>query len=409
MRILTVGSLYPPHHFGGYELVWQTAVRALRAAGHDVRVVCVSDRRHERAGEGEEPAVFRELRWYCRDYHAFPTLGARERLRIERHNHRVLGRHLREHRPDVVSWWAMGAMSLSLIERVRRTGIPACGWVNNDWLIAGPHVDQWIRFFRRRSALAGPAEHVTRIPASVDLAGVGRWVFCSETMRSASLKHHPELVDTAVAHQGPGREFTPQPDAPWRGRLVYVGRVAEGKGLSTLIDAVLAMGHVSLEVVGDAESAAYERSVRARAKAAGARIAFRPAVARAQLPAVYAAADAVIFPVQWQEPWGLVPLEAMAVGRPVIATGRGGSSEYLAHEENSLLFPAGDAAALERAVARLAADGTLRARLRSGGFETARRITEAKWRDIVVEEHRRTALTGPRRARATRPGAPPPP
>ena len=52
----------------------------------------------------------------------------------------------------------------------------------------------------------------------------------------------------------------------------------------------------------------------------------------------YAAADAVLFPVQWEEPWGLVPLEAMAVGRPVVASGTGGSAEYLRDEENCLIY-----------------------------------------------------------------------
>src|SRR3712207_7411597 len=39
----------------------------------------------------------------------------------------------------------------------------------------------------------------------------------------------------------------------------------------------------------------------------------------------------------WLEPWGLVPLEAMAVGTPVVASGRGGSGEYLRHGENCLI------------------------------------------------------------------------
>src|SRR4051812_18996778 len=39
VRVLTVGNLYPPHHFGGYEQVWRSAVQHLRAQGHDVRVL----------------------------------------------------------------------------------------------------------------------------------------------------------------------------------------------------------------------------------------------------------------------------------------------------------------------------------------------------------------------------------
>jgi glycosyltransferase involved in cell wall biosynthesis len=66
----------------------------------------------------------------------------------------------------------------------------------------------------------------------------------------------------------------------------------------------------------------------------------------------------------------------MAQGRPVVATGRGGSAEYLRDGENCLLYEAGDAAALAAAVRRLAGDDALRARLRAGGLETAPRHTE---------------------------------
>jgi glycosyltransferase involved in cell wall biosynthesis len=90
-----------------------------------------------------------------------------------------------------------------------------------------------------------------------------------------------------------------------------------------------------------------------------------------ELPGVYRAADAVVFPVQWDEPWGLVPLEAMAAGRPVLATGLGGSGDYLADGENSVLFAARDATELAAALTAVASDERLRERLREGGFKTA--------------------------------------
>jgi glycosyltransferase involved in cell wall biosynthesis len=99
---------------------------------------------------------------------------------------------------------------------------------------------------------------------------------------------------------------------------------------------------------------------------------------------VYAAADVVLFPVRWEEPWGLVPLEAMGVGRPVVATARGGSGEYLRDGSNCVVVPAQDPGAVARAVTRLAGDPVLRDRLREGGFETARLHTDATWGDAVL-------------------------
>ena len=114
------------------------------------------------------------------------------------------------------------------------------------------------------------------------------------------------------------------------------------------------------------------------------RVAFeRPS--REELPSLYAASDAVLFPVLWEEPWGIVPLEAMAVGRPVVATGTGGSAEYLRDGENCLLFEAGNADALAAAVRRLT-DPALRIHLIAGGLETAPHHTESVLNEAVEEE-----------------------
>ena len=370
IRVLTVGNLYPPHHLGGYELVWRAAVQALRAAGHDARVLTTSTRLAGGEGAPEDPDVHRELRWYWRD-HEFPKLTWRQRRALERHNHEVLGRHLEELRPDVVSWWHMGGMSMSLIERVRRAGLPALGWVNDDWLIYGPDVDQSIR------------------PRRLDLGSAGRWIFCSDVTRRTALRVRPELADTAVLHQGAAPDFSPAPEREWEGRLLYAGRIDRRKGIGTLIDAVRSLDGATLRVLGDGDP---DEAARLRERASE-RVSFEPAVARPELARAYAEADAVVFPVEWEEPWGLVPLEAMAVGRPVIATGRGGSGEYLEHERNALLFEAGDAGALADAVRRLAADAALRARLRAGGFETAAELTEERWTEAVVAEHERARDT----------------
>ena len=80
MRILAVGNMYPPHHLGGYELIWRSAVRRICAArGHEVRVL-TTDYRHPAPDPSipEDPDVHRELRWYWHD-HEFPPLSLRAR------------------------------------------------------------------------------------------------------------------------------------------------------------------------------------------------------------------------------------------------------------------------------------------------------------------------------------------
>jgi len=81
-----------------------------------------------------------------------------------------------------------------------------------------------------------------------------------------------------------------------------------------------------------------------------------------------------------------VPLEAMGVGRPLVAVARGGARTYLRDGENSLLIPAEDPRALAAAVRRLADDGELRARLRAGGARTAAEHSAERYERRVVDE-----------------------
>ena len=105
---------------------------------------------------------------------------------------------------------------------------------------------------------------------------------------------------------------------------------------------------------------------------------------REQLAGAYAEADVLVFPVRWEEPWGLVPLEAMAVGTPVVATGTGGSGEYLQDRHNALVVGRGAGPdELAAAVRELSADGGLRDRLRRGGLHTAARYTEREYNEAI--------------------------
>lgn len=387
MRVLAVGNMYPPHHLGGYELVWQSAVRHLRGLGHEVRVV-TTDTRFDHARGGAEQDVHRELRWWWRD-HELPRFPLRERLAIERHNHAALERHVAELRPDVVTWWAMGGMTLSLVESVRRAGLPAVGFVHDDWLVYGPRVDAWARIFDRRRWARGAGARLFGIPTSVDLDRAARWVFVSEATRASALAAGVRPDDSAIAHSGIDPAYLdPRPEQPWSWRLLYVGRIDERKGIATAIEALaLLPAEATLTIAGEGNRV-QEREFAALAERLGVtdRVRREPQRSRAELAGVYEDSDVVVFPVVWSEPWGLVPLEAMALGRPVVATGRGGSGEYLRDGENCLIHAAGDAGSLAAAVERLAGDPALRARLREGGLETAPQHTEDVFNAAVAEE-----------------------
>jgi len=374
VRILTVGNMYPPHHLGGYELMWRSAVTHHRATGHHVRVLTTDWREsYVDPSTPEDEDVHRELRWYWHD-HDFRPLGPRGRLALERHNAEVLDRQLEEFAPDAVSWWAMGGMSLSLIERAHRAGLPATATVVDDWLLYGPQVDAWWRLLGRRA---------TRLKSAC------RWVFASHVLQRSARESGFDPPLARVVHPGIDLELFGCPGRgrrDWRWRLLVCGRIDERKGIHTAIEALAHLpAQATLRIVGGGDEA-HLGALRVLVARLGldARVSFERHP-RADLPGIYAGADALLFPVRWVEPFGLVPLEAMACGTPVVASGRGGSGEYLRAGENCVLFDVEKGAAdLAAAIEVLAGDAELRKRLSTAGRTTAERFTEGRFNDAVL-------------------------
>jgi glycosyltransferase involved in cell wall biosynthesis len=398
MRVLAVGNMYPPQHAGGYELAWQQAMRHARAAGHRVRVL-TSDYVEDPHRPEEDPDVHRALRWYWDlERYEFPKLNLLEQLRLERHNARELRRHLQAFAPDVVAWWSMGCMSMSLIERVRVAGIPAVFVVHDDWLAYGWEHDQWMRTWSgpRRQAVGQVVGRVCGVPVSADLGRAGSFVFNSsytlERARQTGLAPpamtivHPGIEDRFLQGLAP---------EPWGWRLAYIGRIDRQKGIDT---AVAALAHLPREATltvwgtGDARYIEELRQLAAAVGAAG-RVRFEGFASDDRLNSAYARADAVVFPVRWNEPFGLVPLEAMGMGRPVVTTSRGGTAEFVRDAVNALVFEAGDARALAGCVERLAEDEPLRARLREEGQRTAARYSVMEFAERTLQETVRAAET----------------
>ena len=404
-RIVFLTNMYPPHHFGGYELQCQDIVGRFRERGHEctvltssVRLPDVSDPVDERAG-----GVRRELRIYWDD-HRIVRAGLVERARIEHHNQRVLQAALRELRPDVVSVWHMGAMSLGLIGSVRRAGIPMVFVVCDDWLCYGSHVDGWTSMFANRPRLTKYARPLVQGISGLhvgtgDIGGCGPFLFVSGRTMETAVRESPwEFPDATVVYSGiDAGIFARRPDGvtrPWRWRLLCAGRIDARKGIDTAIRALGQLpAEATLSVVGrgDDRILAGLHDL-AASLGVGERITWT-VTDRAGLADQYAAADAFVFPVTWEEPFGLVPLEAMASGTPVVATARGGSAEFLVDGVNCVRFAPDDDASLAAALHRLAADADLRAGLVAAGRLTAAELTIDRLADILEDWHTGAATT----------------
>jgi glycosyltransferase involved in cell wall biosynthesis len=380
-RVLVLNLYYPPHHLGGYEASCADVMRRLSERGHDVAVLTSSVRPPgavDPEGERDGPVpVWRDLTAYVDDGRLLSPPVA-ERWRIERWNQRALRRAIDRHRPEVISVWQMGGLSLGLLTTIIRRRLPVTYAVCDDWLSYSLELDAWNRLFRRLPRpLVRLAEAVLRAPATLpDLATSGPFLFVSELTRQRAAKYGAWPVDdSAIVHSGIDRASFSSPGErsreQWGGRLLYAGRYDPRKGIET---AIRALGHLedAVLVVRALGDPAEQQRLEALTDELGlrARVEFG-ACARGELAARYRAADLVVFPSEWEEPFGLVPLEAMACGVPVAGTGVGGSGQFLLDGVNCVRFRPGDPLDLAAAVRRVADDAALRAELVAGGLRTA--------------------------------------
>jgi glycosyltransferase involved in cell wall biosynthesis len=191
-------------------------------------------------------------------------------------------------------------------------------------------------------------------------------------------------VDTSV--------FTPRGPVAQRSarsRLLVLGRLVERKGQDDAVRALRAVPDAELVVVGGPPPGAIDGDpevcrLRALAVEEGVadRLVFAGAVPRADVPAWVRSAD-VVLAVPWYEPFGITPLEAMACGRPVVATAVGGLVDTVVDGVTGDLVPPRDPARLGAVLAALLADDERRSAYGAAGVRRAR--ARYRWSRVVAD------------------------
>jgi len=100
---------------------------------------------------------------------------------------------------------------------------------------------------------------------------------------------------------------------------------------------------------------------------------------------LYQEADVCVVPSVWEEPFGLVAVEAMASGRPVCVSRVGGLQDIVVHGETGFIFDREDSAGLARHLAMLLDDAGLRRRMGEAGRKRAER--EYDWQRLVAKHY----------------------
>lgn len=140
------------------------------------------------------------------------------------------------------------------------------------------------------------------------------------------------------------------------GRMLYAGQVVRGKGVDLLIRALHGLeGDWTLSLAGQGSALEKCQKLASRLGLSG-RLTVHGHLDAAGLSRQYREAQIVAVPSAWQEPFGMVGVEAMRHERPVVGFAVGGIPDWLKDGENGLLVAPGDVGALREALRRLLRD-----------------------------------------------------
>ena len=160
---------------------------------------------------------------------------------------------------------------------------------------------------------------------------------------------------------------------------ISVGRLIQRKALGVLLDALAspAVPDTQLVLIGTGPEL---RNLRARAQQLGVaqRVHFLGQVDQTRKLQMLRAAD-VYVSSSMHEGFGLVYLEAMAAGLPIVTTGNGGHTDYLIEGTNAFLVPVAESASLAEAIARLQRHPDVTRHMRAANLETARSFEASRF------------------------------
>jgi glycogen synthase len=406
MQLLFLSNLYPPYALGGYEQWCQEVAIALAERGHTVDVLTARVGAAAPHSQEDGVTVHRQL-------HLEVTGGLSQtafrllfnRTRLEAANLRTVRSLITATQPDAALIWGMWNVPHTvpaLVEELMpgRVVYYLCDY----WLtLPNAYIQRWHEPARSHwRALQWTKQRLgdyflTRLTAEPAIPLRLEQPICvSRAVRKLLVANGAPVAHGQIVYGGTQvKQFLAnsihqdeQPDPVLR--LLYVGRLVADKGVHDVLTALqhLKNDHngstVTLDVYGEGDPD-YTTSLLTYVQEhkLERQVTFHGSVPRANIPAILAQHDVLLFPSVWPEPFARTVLEAMAAGLAVIGTTTGGTGEILQHGQTGLTYPAGNAQALAEQIAQLAHDPAGRIRLARAG--QARVMAEFTFERMVDE------------------------
>jgi glycosyltransferase involved in cell wall biosynthesis len=414
VRILLLSNLYPPYVDGGAEILAGEMAAGLERLGHEVLVLTSSHGLPEARQDGNvwrtlqlaPPAHFDRHRplWrqldqpynYYRRYHC-------------RANAQELRRVVAASKPDVLYLWEIAGIGVnSLLRVLPDLKVPVVFHLGSYLLLyaQSPETEQsMLRTRWLKRWLIGTMSTLTWTSLiAVSAAVKEKYVqagFDSDRIEVIYNGINPRFLEPGQANGSTSREAVKECL-----RLLYIGRIRAEKGILVAFNALdlLMNGRdgtkavdlpLHLDVFGDGNDA-YLNELQhfLHEKHLTQAVTFHGWIPQDKLIAHYDQSDILLVPSLWQEPFGLVVVEAMARGLPVIASDAGGPAEILTHGVDGLLIEPGNERELASAIRLLLQDTATRSRLSHAARTTVVQRFTLEENTRRVEQHLQRATQG---------------
>ncbi|HHT73815.1 MAG TPA: glycosyltransferase family 4 protein [Firmicutes bacterium] len=391
MRILMVSWEYPPKVIGGLARAVSDLAEALVEQGHEVSVV-TSD--HPESGQAEYVSG---VRVYRVNQHYPSPLGFLDSVLY-------MNYHLIQRAVQIIS-----AEKIDVIHAHDWLVAPAAKVLKHTFnlpLVATIHATEWGRSGGLHNDLQ---RHISDVEWWLTYEAY-RVICCSEYMRE-ELRRVFHLPDDKVSVIPNGvvvnkfRETHPDLDkfrSQWalpEERIVFfIGRHVYEKGVDVLLGAVpkvLAHQPNAKFIIAGTGPMHHELKHRAHQMGIAHKVLFAGFIDDVTRNSLYQLADAAVFPSRY-EPFGIVALEAMAAGAPVVVSDVGGFREIVRHGETGLTFYAGQSNSLADNILTLLCDRQYAKMMRSLAYrELLERFDWSKIALQTVEEYNRALGKAP--------------
>lgn len=358
MRLLIITNYYPPHYKGGYELACRDTCEFLASRGHEVFILtgCFGIEKPDENSNFLPLQPVRRLKYI--DYSSGSYL---DKLDVEKHNYLSTLKAIDEVKPDIAYIWSMQAVSLSPVWAVQKRRLRRIFEIGDLW--AGIYIDEhWKTKLKAiiKSILPFTLSYKTDISPII---AVSDWIGMEMKEKYGSKRVY--VVPNGIKppkkiKQNRNTEIT---------KYIFTGRIDPQKGIHTAIEAFGKLvkedkiSNFYFDIYGDGDNEYLKSCIcLAEKNSISEFVNFKGRIEG--VSDIYYNYDIMLMPTMMREPFGMVTVEAMAAGLPVIATNKYGPAEIIDDGIDGLLFEPGSSEQLAEKIALLHNNNNLYEKLR---------------------------------------------